>query len=233
MEESLQPVARLRGGAEEILLYSGQSFGLGRAAESGLVINDPRVSRTHAELVWNGTGFTLCDLGSVNGTYVNEERISSASRLLRDGDEIRLSQVTLVYEIVRVELDEPASFGLSKPGEPVPPLVKGPFLVVISGPDMGQKYPLWGEIITIGRASREATWEIRLTDRSVSRPHARVERHPEGYSLLDLGSANDTLLNGVLVHDRTPLHPGDVIKIGDTCLEFFQNNGEEQQGVLK
>jgi hypothetical protein len=52
----------------------------------------------------------------------------------------------------------------------------GPRLVVSAGPDQGQVFPLWGEVITTGRTSRDATWEIRLTDRAVSRPHARLER---------------------------------------------------------
>ncbi len=92
--------------------------------------------------------------------------------------------------------------------------------MVQAGPDTGQQYPLWGEVITIGRASREATWEIRLTDRSVSRPHARLERGAETVQLVDLESVNGTLLNGVQVTDPVPVQDGDVISVGETQLVY-------------
>ncbi len=97
----------------------------------------------------------------------------------------------------------------------------GSYLVVSAGPDLGQEYPLWGEQVLIGRASREATWEIRLTDRSVSRPHARIDKGPGGYTLTDLDSANGTQVNGSPVKAQpVPLRDGDVIMVGETRLVF-------------
>ncbi|RPJ52031.1 MAG: FHA domain-containing protein, partial [Chloroflexi bacterium] len=172
METPNPPVARLRWNAEELELYPGQLIRVGRASENDIVLPDPKVSRNHAELEWNGTGFILRDLSSVNGTYVNGQRLANSNRLLRDGDEVLFSVQKMTFEIVRAEAPSlpivPSASDETEPlGSP------GFYLVVSSGPDMGQQYPLWGETITIGRASREATWEIRLTDRAVSRPHAR------------------------------------------------------------
>ncbi len=223
MEASKQPVARLRWGGQERLLYPEQSVRVGRAAENDIVLDDVRVSRSHAELEWNGSGFSLRDLGSINGTYVNGQRLSNETRLLHDGDEILLSKQMIFYEIVRAEPAEPppapdSAYSGASGAEPLGQM--GSYLVVSAGPDMGQEYPLWGETITIGRASREATWEIRLTDRSVSRPHARLEHRDDGFYLVDLQSANGTLLNGVLVQGPTPLRDGDVISVGETRLTF-------------
>jgi pSer/pThr/pTyr-binding forkhead associated (FHA) protein len=103
----------------------------------------------------------------------------------------------------------------------IPGMPGGPNLVVSAGPDLGQEYPLWGEQVLIGRASREATWEIRLTDRSVSRPHARIDKVADGYVLTDLESANGTQVNGSTVKGQpVPLKEGDVIAVGETRLVF-------------
>jgi pSer/pThr/pTyr-binding forkhead associated (FHA) protein len=219
METSKQPVARLRWGSEERLLYPDQSIRLGRAPDNDIILNDTKVSRSHAQLEWNGAGFTLRDLGSVNGTFVNGQRLANAARMLHDGDEIILSKQLLVYEIVRAEpAAPPPSPAAMGPTEPLGQM--GSYLFVSAGPDLGQEYPLWGEAITIGRASREATWEIRLTDRAVSRPHARLERREEGFYLVDLESANGTLLNGIPVQAPSALKDGDVISVGETRLTF-------------
>lgn len=213
------PAARLRFQGSDRLLYPGHDVRMGRAAENDMVINDPKVSRIHAALEWNGSGFSLRDLGSINGTYVNGERLSSMARLLRDGDQINLSKFDMTYEIIRIEAPAPVtSIPALAATEPLAPA--GPSLIVVDGPDLGQVYPLWGEQITIGRSSREATWEIRLTDRAVSRPHARIERSESGFTLIDLNSANGTLLNDKPVTGPVPLNDGDVISAGESRLVF-------------
>jgi ABC transport system ATP-binding/permease protein len=221
MDASRQPVARLRWGSEEFLLYPGKTFKLGRSSENDIVLNDSKVSRSHAELEWNGAGFVLRDLGSINGTSVNGQKLASATRLLRDGDQILLSKLTISYEIIRADSAEPPA-GTGLFGETRPLGEEGVYLLVISGPDMGQEYPLWGEMITIGRSSREATWEIRLSDRAVSRPHARLESREDGFYLVDLESVNGTMLNGVPVQEPELLQNGDMIAVGETRLTFHK-----------
>ena len=49
-----------------------------------LVVSDPNVSRRHAELTYTGSDWTLEDLNSTNGTFVNNRRIMRCP--LRDGD---------------------------------------------------------------------------------------------------------------------------------------------------
>jgi pSer/pThr/pTyr-binding forkhead associated (FHA) protein len=217
MEISKLPVARLRWGTEEQLLFPGQKVRLGRASDNDVVLKDSKISRNHAELEWNGTGFILRDGGSANGTFVNGQRVVNTPRLLHDGDEIHLSKFLLSYEIVRSESTEPAMLAeTDRLG------LMGTHLVVSGGPDMGQQYPLWGEVITIGRASREATWEIRLSDRAVSRPHARLEQREDRFYLVDLKSANGTRLNGVPVQAPAALKDGDVISVGETSITFYE-----------
>lgn len=71
---------------------------LGRDITNDIVINDPEVSRHHCRLTQGSGGFTLEDLGSTNGTFVNGQRLTGA-RQLQPGDMIGLGEtVTLAYE---------------------------------------------------------------------------------------------------------------------------------------
>lgn len=71
---------------------------LGRDITNDIVINDPEVSRHHLRLTRGGGGFTIEDLGSTNGTFINGQRLTGA-RPLRPGDMVGLGEtVTLAYE---------------------------------------------------------------------------------------------------------------------------------------
>lgn len=74
---------------------------LGRDITNDIVINDPEVSRHHLRLTRGAGGFTIEDLGSTNGTFINGQRLSGA-RPLNNGDMVGLGEtVTLGYERVR------------------------------------------------------------------------------------------------------------------------------------
>lgn len=71
---------------------------IGRDITNDIVINDPEVSRHHLRLTQGGGGYTLEDLGSTNGTFVNGQRLTGA-RPLQPGDTLGLGEtVTLAYE---------------------------------------------------------------------------------------------------------------------------------------
>lgn len=103
---------------------------LGRDITNDLVINDPEVSRHHLRMTRGAGGFTLEDLGSTNGTFVNGQRLSGA-RLLRPGDMVGLGEtVTLVYEqtmlsgtVPNAPSDAPAP---SYPSDPAPAAYQPP-----------------------------------------------------------------------------------------------------------
>lgn len=67
---------------------------IGRHPDSDIFLDDITVSRRHAEIRRNASGFSLHDVGSLNGTYVNRERVEGAE--LRSGDEIQIGKFKLV-----------------------------------------------------------------------------------------------------------------------------------------
>ena len=67
----------------------------GRHPSSDIFLDDVTVSRRHAEFVRVADGFSVRDVGSLNGTYVNRERIDEAT--LAGGDEVQVGKYRLVY----------------------------------------------------------------------------------------------------------------------------------------
>ena len=67
----------------------------GRHPDSDIFLDDITVSRRHAEIVRTGDGFVVRDVGSLNGTYLNRERIDEAT--LANGDELQIGKFKLVF----------------------------------------------------------------------------------------------------------------------------------------
>ena len=67
----------------------------GRHPESDIFLDDITVSRRHAEFVRSDSGYMVRDVGSLNGTYVNRERIEETA--LSSGDEVQIGKFKLVY----------------------------------------------------------------------------------------------------------------------------------------
>jgi adenylate cyclase len=90
---------------------------------------------------------------------------------------------------------------------------------------IGQSYRLEGKnTFRIGRAE---TNDILLQSSSVSRQHAMVQRDSNGvYSIVDLGSANGTFVNGKRIHAIHRLRPSDRIGIGQRNFVFIQPDRE-------
>ena len=69
--------------------------GAGRHPDSEIFLDDVTVSRRHAEFRRSGSGYSVSDVGSLNGTYVNRDRIDSVQ--LTDGDEVQIGKYRLVF----------------------------------------------------------------------------------------------------------------------------------------
>lgn len=89
---------------------------LGRMDDNDLVLNDPLVSRHHALIFFKEGQFFIEDLGSINGTFVNNEEIA-APYPLQDGDTIGLGDVEFLFRVG----EYPPAEGLSEASKTWPP----------------------------------------------------------------------------------------------------------------
>jgi hypothetical protein len=94
------PRARLRevrpDGSTRTFTVDGRPLTIGRAPDNGLVLFDGRVSRHHARLYGRRGALLLADLGSTNGSWVNDRRVEEMA--LGEGDQIRVGDTILVVE---------------------------------------------------------------------------------------------------------------------------------------
>jgi adenylate cyclase len=85
------------GGDRTVPLLNGNSWKLGRGSQSAIVLEDDLVSRTHAMIQKMDTPeYFLIDMGSRNGSFVNERRVSTPVAL-RDGDRLTLGNAQMVF----------------------------------------------------------------------------------------------------------------------------------------
>ncbi len=68
---------------------------VGRRPDSDIFLDDVTVSRRHAEFYRQGGRFAVRDVGSLNGTYVNRERIEEVA--LNGGDEVQIGKFRMVF----------------------------------------------------------------------------------------------------------------------------------------
>jgi Ca-activated chloride channel family protein len=133
---------RLRGLTGEVewrIWATPSSFRVGRRSTLEMVLHDSSVSRRHAEIRPDGECWTLTDLGSTNGTFVNGSKVASGQSVtLSRNDLVRFGNVTFVVERIDVA-DTP-------PAEPSPVLSEPP-------PDEGRSHcnRLWKVVVPGGR----------------------------------------------------------------------------------
>src|SRR6187549_3991346 len=109
----------------------------------------------------------------------------------------------------------------------VGPLATGtnPMFKLVIQDDEGKTtvVPLVRDEITIGRKEGNT---IRLTERNVSRKHARIVRANGAVAIEDLGSYNGVRVNGTRISQRTPLTVSDRVQIGDYLIELKAEGAE-------
>jgi hypothetical protein len=100
MEEhpELMPLLTVAGGAMRGLSFriGRGSQVIGRAPSADIVLPDPHLSRRHATVQLTAAGVTLTDLGSTNGSWLNDQRITGSAQLA-DGDVVRLGRTELRF----------------------------------------------------------------------------------------------------------------------------------------
>ena len=247
--------AGTKSGGRLVCLTDGREYSvesaplsLGRDAGSDVVVTGNDVSRHHAEIRNEVDGYLLLDL-SVNGTYVNGERIGKTHVLARadiiriGNDEFRFYADALGTSIPKAE---PESAG--PPAAPPPPPPPAGAVQRLSDtmhgipeaepqrntPPSPEAAPLASLLFRSGEfkgrrlpikvpvvnIGRGDYNDVVIGDASVSTMHAKLQRREAVWILTDLGSTNGTYIEGERLRGEVALSPGTTLRFGDVIALF-------------
>jgi pSer/pThr/pTyr-binding forkhead associated (FHA) protein len=211
------------------------------------VVSGHEVSRQHAEIRADAQGYVLVDL-SVNGTYVNGERMGKTHPLARadviriGNDEFRFyadaSTATSAPEPTPPVQTTPAPLGashrLSDTMHGIPVIRPGSEVERKNTPPSPMAAPLAsflfrsGELkgrrlpikVPVVNIGRGDYNDVVIADPSVSTMHAKLQRRDSIWILTDLGSTNGTFVEGERLTGEVPLGPGTTLRFGDVSALF-------------
>ncbi|GMV12434.1 MAG: FHA domain-containing protein [Polyangiaceae bacterium] len=192
-------------------------YSIGRGEENTVRLTERNISRRHAKLTRNGTGWIFDDLASYNGCYVNGVRVSEPQKL-EHGDLVQVGDYRL--EITDEQVSTAAYNKSTAPAVPrAQSLMSQPDrLVMLAGPTPGAEFALAGPRVVIGRGEE---CEVSVNHASVSRVHAEIQALGDGrYEIVDRESANGLRVNGVDLK-RSLLDARDTIELGDVVFKFI------------
>lgn len=181
---------------------------IGRSIAAGLTIADQGASREHVTIIYRAGTLRLRDLGSRNGTLVNDVKVEG-ERPLMLGDCIRIGKTAISV----TELQQPADHRL----------------VCLRGPGAGKEWNLLNHRTTVGRGEQA---DIVLPDQAASRVHTAFVVENGTIRVEDMGSHNGTAVNDRIIDGPTRIRLGDRIAIGACTLEFTHGRLEGLAGQV-
>lgn len=179
--------------------------------EGDILLTDSRCSRKHAKIYLEEGRVFVEDIGSTNGTTVNEQPLEPNTKVeLKPGDKVAFAGVEMTLhfpgEASATQLPQlNKTTTLDAPPAPEKPAA---FLVTEE-----ERYPMrLGE----NRIGRKPENDVVISDPYVSSSHGILEIGDRTAYYTDVGSTNGSFLNGARLEpqQKTTLQPGDVLKIG-------------------
>jgi predicted component of type VI protein secretion system len=212
------------------LIVAGQKMTVGRDAENTICIDHPAVSLKHAKILYDEQGLHLSDLGSTNGTMVNDERVLSCQ--LAHQDWVLIGKHLLVVDLYETLSLEAAAQMLKGDSSGVLD-AQGTMMLNIDHIDqgLGQHHVQRFDFLSFISEKKE---DFELSNRPVyigknkdadilvkglwtflsGEPSARIERHGGDYYLEFVSGMLRPKVNNKPVEKPTKLFNQDVIKIG-------------------
>jgi len=225
------------------LSVGAKEVSIGRSPDNGLVIDNPAVSHYHAR-VFNEEGrLMLEDFGSMNGTFVNGQRVKMVT--LKPGDSVGIGKHTIVVTDSREVRAATLDHDQSKPAAPkinetvmldtkerrdflqkvaavgesaqvAPTRLKIPTLVVLEGRTDAREYTLNDKLTVIGKSAMAT---VKLRGWFAPKVAAQINRREDNSYYVGAADKIPTV-NGDPVRHPTKLKSGDIIEVAGIQLEF-------------
>lgn len=209
-----------------------KSTSIGRKPDNDIVINNPAVSGHHCVIEKQGDVYTLEDLGSTNGTSVNDKVIRKIGLHQNDVIGIAKHQLVFLEDASHVAVAAHTGTDLAKevpaavqaPQEPIGDSVaekpKIGVIKILKGGPVNQEFEIRGNSMYIGKSDR-AQIPIEGSGIFGSAPEvaASVHRKPEGFVLVAVEDGYPSVA-GQKVRGKVSLKDGDIIECGSTTLQF-------------
>ena len=217
--------AQCTGGFEDAIPLVGPTVRVGRRPENDIVVDNPAISGAHLEITQTQGGIYVRDLGSRNGTFVNNQRLMvNQPVLLSPNAVIRLASC------LDLRLVPPSVGGQTPPGAPPANIVPArvfllakpqPGLIIRQRDGRWQQIALANRPLTIGRRDDN---DIVIDSSVVSGRHAEVTPLGSGrYQIADLESRNGLSYNGQRISSK-PLRQDDILYIADQVTIQFRSD---------
>ena len=204
------------GSGEYFMVPDGGQAIIGRDSNVEVTLTSSKVSRHHAQIMQVGSRWVIRDLGASNGTFLEGERVSEAK--LKKTQTIVFggkSGETLRFTVTGDRL-------ASKQNHTAPEVSSSASTAVSASPSSRQVLP---PHLKIGCGTDN---DVVIRDKQVSDYHAAVSDNQRGgHDIVDLNSAEGTLVNGIRISRRRTLRVGDVISIGSWSRRYTGHAFEE------
>ena len=215
----------------ERVVTEKKRISIGRTNDNDIVLENRGVSRKHAMIEFNSNAAVIIDNESLNGTFVNNRKITE--EVLRDQDTIMIGKYSLIYQS---EASHPAQEAASLDGTMVlntkrhKQLVEndrvereiiakygGSVLLGEENTDFSE-FKLDREVTTIGKAKFV---HIRAKGFFLSGIQAKIVKEGDCFSVVNLGRSGKVMVNGEAV-SRCVLKNGDIVSVGKSVFKFVE-----------
>ncbi len=217
----------------ERIVTEKRRLSIGRTTDNDIVLENRGVSRKHAMIEFNENAAVIIDNESLNGTFVNNRKISE--EVLRDSDVISIGKYSLIYKTeTSQEANEAINFDgtmvlntkaqrklleIDRVERQIVEKYGGSVLLGEENADF-LEFKLDREVTTIGKAKFV---HVKAKGFFLAGIQAKIVQENNNFSLVNLGKANKTKLNGEAV-SRAHLKNGDIITIGKSTFKFVEGN---------
>jgi pSer/pThr/pTyr-binding forkhead associated (FHA) protein len=218
----------------EKIVTQKKRISIGRTSDNDVVLDNKAVSRKHAQIEFSDDSALLIDNESLNGTFLNNRKITE--EMLTDNDQITIGKYTLTYhqdapkETKLTDLDGTMVLRTKKQKKLLEENKREKEITAKSGCSVllgeentkGKQFYLDKPVITFGKSKYV---NIRVKGFWVSKIQAKIIKEKDAHILVNLGRRGKTKMNGEEVL-RHPLKNDDLIEVGKSVFRFIQGKNK-------